>query len=97
MDVTLALCEEEVVMRWCVYIGNLLCPPLSTARPSDLASICLGTAAAVMALLLGYGLVTIPERLLHPPASVKQSSRHSSGRLPNAFNRRSHLEQNINI
>lgn len=97
MDVTLALCDEEVVMRWCVYIGTLSPPPLSISRPSNSASICLSTAAAVMALLLGYGLVTLPEMLLQPPASVKQSPQHLSRRLPNALSKCSHPEQKLNI
>lgn len=36
-------------------------------------SICFSTAAAVIALLLVFGLVTASEMLLQPPASVKQS------------------------
>lgn len=97
MDVTLALCDEEVVMRWCVYVGTLSPPPLSISCPSNSASICLSTAAAVMALLLGYGLVTLPEMLLQPPASVKQSPQHFSRRLPNALSKCSHPEQKLNI
>lgn len=97
MDVTLALCDEEVAMRWCVYNGTLSPPPLSISRPSDSASICLCTAAAVMAFLLGYGLVTLPEMLLQPPAGVKQSPLHFSRRLPNALSKCSHPEQTLNI
>lgn len=97
MDVTLALCDEEVVMRRCMYIGTLSLPPLSISRPSNLSSICLSTAATVMALLLGYGLVTLPEMLLQPPASVKQSPLHFSRRLPNALSKCSHPEQKLNI
>lgn len=97
MDVTLALCDEEVVMRWCVYIGTLLAPPLSISHPSNWASICLSAAAAVMALLLGYGLVTLPEMLLQPPASVKQSPQHFSRQLPNALSKCSHPEQKLDI
>lgn len=79
MDVTLALCDEEVVMRWCVYIGTLSPPPHSISPgPSNLPSICFSTAVAVMALLLGFGLVTLPEMLLQPPAGVKQSPQHFS-------------------
>lgn len=73
MDVTLAPCDEEVLMRWCVYTGTLSPPPLSISHPSNTTSICLSTAAAVIALLLGYGLVTPPEMLLQPPASSAQS------------------------
>lgn len=97
MDVTLALCHEEVVMRWRVYIGTLSPPPLSIFCPSNSSSICISTAAAVMALLLGYGLVTLPEMLLQPPASVKQSPQHFSRRLPNALSKCSHPEQKLNI
>lgn len=60
-------------------------------------SICLSAAAAVMALLLGYGLVTLPEMLLQPPAGVKQSPQHSSQWLPNALSKCSHPEQKLNI
>lgn len=97
MDVTLALCHEEVVMRWHVYIGTLITPPLSVFRPSSLPSICISTAAAVMALLLGYGLVTVPEMLLQAPASIKQSLQYFSRRLPNALSKCSHPEQELNI
>lgn len=72
-------------------------PPLSFSLPSNSASICLGTAAAVMALLLGYGLVTLPEMLLQTPASVKQSPQHFSRRLPNALSKCSHPKQKLNI
>lgn len=99
MDVTLALCDEEVVMRWCVCVHLVPYRPhrSPSPRPSNLASICLGTAAAVMALLLGYGLVTLPEMLLQPPASVKQSPLHFSRRLPNALSKCSHPELKLNI
>lgn len=96
MDVTLALCDEEVVMRWCVYIGTLSPAPLSISHPSNAASICLSTAAAVMALLLGYGLVTILEMLLQPPGSITQSPQHFSRRLPNALSKCSHPEHKLN-
>ena len=66
-------------------------------HPSNSSSICLQAAAAVMALLLGYGLVTLPEMLLQPPASVKQSPQHFSRRLPNALSKCSHPEQKLNI
>lgn len=66
-------------------------------HPSNSSSICLQAAAAVMALLLGYGLVTLPEMLLQPPASVKQSLQHFSRRLPNALSKCSHPEQKLNI
>lgn len=97
MDVTLALCHEEVVMRWHVFIGTLSTPPLSIFRPSSTPSICISTAAAVMALLLGYGLVTVPEMLLQAPASVKQSTQYFSRRLPNALSKCSHPELELNI
>lgn len=97
MDVTLALCDEEVVMRWCVYIGTLSPPPLSIFLPSNSPSISFSAAPAVMALLLGFGLVTLPEMLLQPPASVKQSPQHFSRRLPNALSKCSHPEQKLNI
>lgn len=58
MDVTLALCDETVVMRWCGYIGSPSPHRSPSLFPPTLPSICLSTAAAVMALLLGYGLVT---------------------------------------
>lgn len=52
--------------------------PVYICSPSAVASICLAAAAAaVMALLLGYGLVTFPEMLLQAPAAAAaQSSRH---------------------
>ena len=68
-------------------------PSLQLLTPS----ICCGSAAAVMALLLGFGLVTLPEMLLQPPASVKHSPQRSSRRLPNALSKCSHPEQKLNI
>ena len=50
-----------------------------------------------MALLLGFGLVTLPETLLQPPASVKQSPQHFSRRQPNALSKCSHPKQKLNI
>lgn len=78
-----------------------IAPTTLHLRPSNfssiLFSICLSTAAAVIALLLGYGLVTLPEMLLQPPASVKQSPLHFSRRLPNALSKCGHPEQKLNI
>lgn len=65
--------------------------------PPNSGSICLSAAAAVMAFLLGYGLVTLPEMLLQPLASVKQSPLHFSRRPPNALSKCSHPEQKLNI
>lgn len=73
MDVTLALCDKGVVMRWCEYSGTLSPAPLSISHPSNSSSISLSTAATVIALLLGYSLVTLLGMLLQPPASFKQS------------------------
>lgn len=84
-------------MRCCVYIGTLSPPPLSISCPFTSPSICFSTAAAVMALLLGFGLVTLPEMLLQPSASVKQSPQHFSGRLPNALSKCSPPQQKLNI
>lgn len=68
----------------------------ATPHLSNTASVCLSTAAAVMALLLGYGLVTLPEMLLQPPASITQSPQHFSRRLSNALSKCSHPEQKLN-
>lgn len=84
MDVTLALCDEEeaaaaaTATRWrcvCTLVAyRQRQSPICS--PSNLASICHSAAAAVMAFLLGYGLVTLPEMLLQsPPAGLAQSSR----------------------
>lgn len=65
MDATLAPRDEEAG----VHVAAALSPePVSICSPSDVASICLAAAAAVMALLLGYGLVTFPEMLLQASA-----------------------------
>lgn len=50
-----------------------------------------------MALLLGFGLVTLPEMLLQPPASVQQCARRFSRRLTNALNKCSHPMRKLNI
>lgn len=97
MNVTLALCDEEVVMRWFVYTGSLSPTTVSISHPSVSPYIRLSSAAAVMAFLLGYGLVTLPEMLLQPPASVKQSPRHFSRRALNALSKCSHPEQKLDI
>ena len=82
---------DEVV---CVHLYSIA---PTTLHLSILDSICLSTTAAVMALLLGYGLVTLPEMLLQPSASVKQSPLHFSRWLPNALSKCSHPEQKLNI
>lgn len=70
--------------------------PITPATLHLPASIRLSTAAAVMALLLGYGVVTLPKMLLQPPASNIQSPLHFSRQLPNALGKCSQPEQTLN-
>lgn len=46
------MCDEEVAMRWRAYAAALSHAPVLPAP-----------RAQIMALLLGYGLVTLPEML----------------------------------
>lgn len=100
MDVTLALCEEEAAAAaaarwWCVC--TLLAyrqrqSPICS--PSNVASICHSAAAAVMALLLGYGLVTLRKCCYKPPCPPPPALHNlpgiSTGHLSNALSKRSH-------
>lgn len=80
MDVTVA----HVACASLPYRQSLSPESASICSWADKASICLA-AAAVMALLLGYGLVTLPEMLLQASRRPPQPLHILTGISPHSF------------